>query len=285
MSFRIRVSILPLAMMMVLFASASVFPQTSYPRPSQRQSVEQTIGDTELRIVYHRPNLKGRAAFGTGAIIPFGQVWRAGANEATVFEFTNDVKVNGKELKKGKYSFYLIPRDGDWTVIFNKSWNQWGTQYSEDQDAVRFEVTPIAGDSTETLAYSIEDVTDSTARIVLEWDSVRLPFTVDVGDVDARILASARREMLNDPVDAASFVLTRKIAGSYEEAVRWLDGSIALFETYGALFTKARLLAEMGRRSDAVAVGEKALEIGRKNSVNPNSLAFLERLINEWKSE
>jgi hypothetical protein len=263
------------------------FGQVTYPRVSQRQSIEQTIGDTEVRILYHRPNLNGRTGFGDeGAVVPFGKVWRAGANRATLFEFSNDIEVNGKALPKGKYGFYVIPEESDWTIIFNRSWDQWGTAYNEKDDAVRFAVTPVsAGSSVESLTYSIEDVTATTARIVLSWDTMRLPFVIDIGDLNGRILRSARREMVNEPVDAANFVLSNKIAGNYEEAVKWLDISLSLTESYGALFAKSRLLAELGRKQDAVVAGERALEVGKEAKVNPNSLAFLEGLIKQWRSE
>jgi len=279
--------VLPVAFLAVLGVGIEVLGQVSYPRPSQRQSIEQTIGDTEIRIVYHRPNLKDRRAFGgESAIVPYGQVWRAGANEATLFEFTNDVKVNGKELKKGKYSFYVIPNDGNWVVIFNNSWDQWGTVYEESKDAVRFEVTPVFADqSQETLSYTVENVTETTARIVLSWANTAIPFTIDVGDVDGRILRAARREIVNDPVNAANYVLTRGIASSYEEALVWVNESLSKTESYSAMFAKARLLGELGRKDEAIPVGEKALEIGRKASVNSNSLSFLERLLASWKSE
>lgn len=275
-----------LTLITFLTAGADAYSQVTYPRASQRQSIEQTIGDTEVRIVYHRPNLNGRKGFGDEAVVPFGKVWRAGANEATLFEFTNDVTVNGKPLAKGKYSFYLIPNDGEWTVIFNKSWDQWGTVYNEADDSVRFTVTPVTGDTqVESLTYSIENVTESTARIALSWDRARIPFTVDVGDVNGRILRSARREIANDPVNAANFVLGRKITSSYEEALRWLDNSLAITESYGALLAKARILGELGRKEEAIATGEKAMEVGKASNVNANSLAFLEGLIKSWRGE
>ena len=276
------------ALILVAFLAvgADTYGQVSYPRASQRQSIEQTVGDTEIRIVYHRPNLNGRKGFGDEAVVPFGKVWRAGANEATLFEFTNDVTVNGKPLPKGKYSFYLIPNEGEWTVIFNKSWNQWGTVYDESDDAVRFTVTPVTEDpQVESLTYSIEDVTESTARIALTWDKARVPFTVDVGDVNARILRSVRREIVNDPVSAANFVLGRKISSSYAEALKWLDSSLSLTESFGALAAKSRLLAEMDRKAEAIAAGEKALEVGKASNVGANNLAFLEGLIRSWKSD
>lgn len=282
-----RPNVLAAVFAIMLSVSVETFSQITYPRASQRQKIEQTIGDTEVRIVYHRPNLKARKAFGDDeAIVPYGRVWRAGANEATVFEFTNDVRVNGKDLPKGKYSFYLIPNESSWTVIFNKSWEQWGTQYDESKDAVRFDVVPVTSEAPEeTLTYAVSDVTETTARVVLSWDNVRVPFAIDVGDVNARLLRAARRGMINDPVNAANYVLLNGISASYEEAIAWLDSSLMQMETYGALFTKSRILGELGRKQEAVAVGQRALEVGKAANVNPNSLAFLEGLINGWRTE
>ncbi|QQS41485.1 MAG: DUF2911 domain-containing protein [Acidobacteriota bacterium] len=282
-----RASLLAVIATIILFTALEAFAQVNYPRASQRQAIEQTIGDTQLRIVYHRPNLRNRKAFGAeDSIVPYGRVWRAGANEATVFEFSNDVKVNGKDLPKGKYSFYLIPSESSWTVIFNKSWEQWGTQYDETLDAVRLEVTPVASEvPEETLTYFVGDVTDTSAKIVLAWGKTRVPFTIDLGDVNARVLSLTRREIVNAPVNAANYVLSNAITSSYEEAILWLDSSLLQIETYGALFAKSRLLGELGRKQDAIVAGERALEVGRASGVNPNSLEFLERLIIAWKAE
>lgn len=287
MSLLLKVTLSAFSLSLIFLLAVDNFAQVKYPRPSQRQVVEQSIGDTEIRILYHRPNVSGRIVFGDeGAIVPFGRIWRAGANEATVFEFTNDVTVNGMPLVKGKYSFYVIPTSGAWTVIFNRSWNQWGTDYDQAEDAVRFAVTPIvSSDNTESLEYSFESITRNNARVVLKWEKMRLPFVIDVGDVSARILTAARREMINGPVNAANYVLNQEITESYEEALEWLDSSLSMLETYGALFAKSRILGELGRREDAIAAGEKALDVGRKSSVNPRSLEFLESLIRAWRTE
>ncbi|MEZ5308766.1 MAG: DUF2911 domain-containing protein [Pyrinomonadaceae bacterium] len=162
----------------------SVSAQMRGPRPSQKAVVEQFVNDNvTLRISYGRPNAKGRQLWGaeTEALVPNGKVWRAGANEATVFEVSNDVLINGKPLAAGKYSFYAIPTKDSWTLIFNKTWNQWGTNYAEKDDALRVMATP--GESPkyiESMLYVFEDIKPNEATVILAWGNMRVPFTVSV---------------------------------------------------------------------------------------------------------
>ncbi len=279
-----KFSLFLVIVLFVMSATNVAFGQIKYPRASQRQHIEQTVGDTDIKITYHRPNVKEREIW--GKLVPYGQVWRAGANEATVIEFTNDVSIDGNELEKGKYSFYAIPTAGEWTLIFNKTWNQWGTQYKESEDALRVNVKPMMAEkSKETLSYSIEDVTNNSANVILAWEKARVPFKVDVGDVSARILRSAQRQMVATPLNAANFIFSTRQKDKYDQALSWVNGSLATAETYFGLFIKSRLLAEMDKKDEAITTAEKAIEVGKKTNANPNSIAFLERLMKSWKTE
>lgn len=263
----------------LLFAT-NAFAQLSVPRISQRQEISQTVGDTNIEIVYHRPNVKERQIW--GELVPFGEVWRTGANEATIFEVSNDVMINGQKLPKGKYSLFTIPNKDEWTIIFNKVWNQAGSaNYKEAEDALRVKVKPLTGNFMETMTIGVEDVTDNSANIVIAWDKTRVPFKLDIGDVSDRILKSARNQMVGTPITAANFVMSNKMTANYEEALGWLNNSLETAETYGGLLTKARLLAEMGRKQDAIKTGEKAIEVGKKANTNTD---FLEGLLKDWKT-
>ena len=169
--------------LVAVFGVAVSYSQ-SRPRVSQRGYLEQAIGSAQIKITYHRPNMKGRVLWGSkDALVPDGKVWRSGANEATVFEVTEDVTVNGMPLPAGKYSFYTIPSGKEWTIIFNKSWDQWGTVYDQKADALRVMSKPtMSEESKETLAYQIEDVKANSAVIVLTWGKMRVPFTVMTGN-------------------------------------------------------------------------------------------------------
>ncbi|MCA1622210.1 MAG: DUF2911 domain-containing protein [Acidobacteria bacterium] len=272
----------------LLFVS-NAFGQLNLPRESQRAEVSQTVGDTRISLVYHRPNTKARKVW--GELVPFGKVWRSGANEATVFEISRDVTVNGKPLPAGKYSLHTIPNKDEWTIIFNKTWNQWGSfNYDEKQDALRITVKPEKTDFQETLSYNFENVTANAAQVAIVWEKVKVPFTVNVGDVSGRALTDIREAMKNlkaddfrTPSQAANWVLAMKMPAYYGEALGWIDTSIKIRENFGNLSTKARLLAESGRKQDAIVVAEKAIQIG-KAATPPANTADLEKLVSEWKA-
>lgn len=148
-------------------------------RISPKAEVMQTVGFTDIKIIYSRPGVKNRTIW--GKLVPFDAVWRAGANEATKFIFSTDVYVEGKLLKKGEYSFFAIPGKKDWTLIFNKVADQWGAfEYNETQDALRLKVKPEKGNWQEWLAYTITKTSDTSAIIRLEWEKLRIPFKVEV---------------------------------------------------------------------------------------------------------
>jgi hypothetical protein len=250
-----------------LVFATNVLAQLTLPRASQRSEISQTVGDTEVAIVYNRPNVKERKVWGAKGeepIVPYGEVWRTGANEATVFEVSKDVMINGQKLPKGKYSLHTIPNKDEWTIIFNKTWNQWGSfNYKVEEDALRVNVKPLSGEFKETMTIDVDNVTETTADLVIAWEKVRVPFKLDVGDLDGRFLNTARRMMVTNSIDAARFVLDSKLTANYAEAVGWLEASSKISEQYPALFLKARLLNEMGKKSEAIAAAEKAVQVGK----------------------
>jgi hypothetical protein len=279
-----------LSLAVFLLSTASIsFAQTKYPQTSPKATLMQNVGDTDIMITYHRPGIKGRTLWGTKedkALVPFGEVWRAGANNATVVEISNDVSINGKNLPKGKYSFYAIPGADEWTLIFNKSWNQWGTDYDESEDALRVTTKPIMSDvSVESLRYTVENVMANKADIHLAWGKARIPFTIDLGDVSGRLLQNAQNIINNERLSAANYVFSTKQEDKYKMAVGWLDSLLAEGDSYGAMFVKARLLGEMGNKTQAIETAKKAVEFGKANKVNPRSVAFLENLIKTWSGE
>lgn len=285
----------------VLFIFASslcIFGQLTIPRESQRQEILQTVGDTKISIVYHRPNVKGRTIWGCQTndvipkggvtypcLVPTGQVWRTGANEATVFEISNDVTINGQKLPKGKYSLHTIPNGSEWTIIFNKTWNQWGSySYDAKEDALRVTAKPLESDFHETMSLEIENITGNSAQAFIRWEKIAVPFTIDIGDVSNRLLTDTRRRMVSEPVQMANYVLNQKMTANYEEALGWLDASIKTRETFGNLQTKARLLAEMGKTQEAIAAGEKAVQVGKAATPAANTADF-EKTLAGWKAK
>lgn len=148
-------------------------------RISPMAEVMQTVGFTDVRIVYSRPGVKGRTIL--GKLVPYDAVWRAGANEATKITFSTDVKIEGKKLKKGSYSFFAIPGKNEWTLIFNKVADQWGAfEYNESEDALRVKVKTEKAIWQEWLSYTINKASDTSAVIRLEWEKIKVPFKVEV---------------------------------------------------------------------------------------------------------
>ena len=287
------------------------------PRPSQKASVMQTVGVTDLTITYSRPGVKGRkiwgdppagAAAGTATlddartrakdavIVPYGHVWRTGANEATTFTTTDDVLINGQPLKAGTYSLHTIPGPTEWTVIFNSDPGQWGSfSYDEKKDVLRVKAKPeAAADMQEWLAFSFDPVGESSAQVNIRWEKLRVPFTVEVKDVKAltvekmrAAVAAAKPDDWRTPLQAANYIFNNNITASNEEAMQWLDKSLKTKETFGNLYTKARVLAATGKAADAVATAEKALQLAKEpnSGVDANTIADLEKRVAEWKTK
>lgn len=281
-----------LFLLMILLCASSIaaLAQLNLPRESNRTAISQTVGDTLVSVVYHRPNAKARKVF--GELVPYGQVWRTGANEATTVEFSNDVKINGQVLPKGKYSLHTIPTETEWTIIFNKVAEQWGSfEYNAKQDALRVTVKPQTAGFHETMALEFENIKANTADVVIVWDKTKVPFTIDVGDINTRVLTEIRRQMTSlkaddfrTPAQAANWIYAQKMTTSYPEAVQWLDKSIAVRETFGNLNAKARILADMGKNAEAIATAEKAVQVGKAATPAANTAA-LEKLLTEWKTK
>ena len=143
------------------------------PKPSPAATATGKIGATNVTVHYSSPAVKGRAIW--GGLVPYGQVWRAGANEATTVEFSKDVKVEGQALPAGKYGLFVLPTAKQWTVIFNKVPNQWGAfKYDQKQDALRVTVTPRKAASTaERLAYEV-----TPKGLVLRWENLEGPVAI-----------------------------------------------------------------------------------------------------------
>ena len=158
----------------LLFVTSTVAQEDKGKRKSPPATAEATIGKTKLTIDYSRPSVKGRTIFGD--LVPYGKVWRTGANEATTFEVSTDVMVNGKKLAAGKYSLFTIPGEKEWTIIINSVSDQWGAyRYKEDKDALRVTAKTSSHDATEMMTISIDD---KTGMVHIDWAETRVSFEV-----------------------------------------------------------------------------------------------------------
>ena len=258
-----------LALAAVLFATFLIATTSNaqsvtlnLPRDSQHAKVIQRVGITDITINYHRPLVKGRKVW--GGIVPYGEVWRAGANENTTIEFTDPVTVEGKPLAKGIYGLHMIPTDNEWTIIFSKTAAAWGSfTYNQSEDALRVTVKPHAAEMKEALAYEVDDVTPTSATITLRWEKIAVPFKVDVStnEIVAQSLHAQLRGLAQYTWDgwddAATYLFTNKV--NMEEALKDEDRSIAVEERFDNLMNKSRILDAMNRKDDATAARNKAL--------------------------
>ena len=250
------------------FKNGSQPTELSIPRVSQRASVTQRIGLTDITIAYHRPAVGGREIW--GKTVPSGKVWRAGANENTTITFSDDVTVEGKPLAAGTYGLHMIPDTNQWTIIFSKNSTSWGSfSYDEKEDALRVNVKPHAGEAFEQLTYTFDDVKPESAAATLRWEKLAVPFQIGV-DVKAVVLRSIKNELRNvggftwgGYDEAANWCLDNNY--NLEEALKWEDTSIQNESRFENWETKSRILGAMGRKEDA----DKALTtaIDKANAV------------------
>ena len=266
----------------VMLVSAAWAQQLDLPRPSPKATVSQTVGLTDVTITYCRPSVKGRVIW--GGLVPYDQVWRTGANEATTITFAEDVTVGGTKLPAGTYGLFTIPGKDEWTVIFNKGAKQWGAyEYKQDQDVLRLKVTPHPDEFRELLTIWFPAVSTESATVAISWEKLTVPFTVNVDTVN-KVLAAARRS-IDDwrvPYRAATFCLDNNV--NLTEARAWMDRSIAMKETMYNLAGKARFLALDGKKADAVALAKKAIAVGKAADPKADT-AMVDNLIKEWEKK
>lgn len=285
----------------LMTAGAGFAQRAPVPRPSQKASVMQTIGVTEVSILYSRPAVKGRTIWGDwptdvkgeatlddsrsrpeGApLVPWGHVWRAGANEATLFSVDTDVLINGQPLAAGKYSFHTIPGKDEWTIIFNKDDGQWGSfSYDAAKDALRVKTKPLASSHPhEYLTYDIDGVTEKSATVNLMWEKVKVPFTVEVKDVNAATIAklkaftaAAPSDNYSAPFQAAGWARQNKqmeLAQQWaEQALKAADESIKAKPSFQNLAARANILLALGRKDEAIAASDKAITQGKTDKAD-----------------
>jgi len=249
-----------LASVPVCFGQSAVL---DIPRQSQRAVVSQRIGLTDITITYHRPLVNGRKIWGD--VIPYGQVWRAGANENTTIEFTDPVTIEGKSLDQGKYGLHMIPGQDTWTVIFSKMSTAWGSfSYKQDEDALRVSVKPQSAELHEALAYDFDEVKPDSTVATMRWEKVAVPFKIEV-NVLQTVQANLRNQLRGIAQytwegwdDAANYWLSTK--NNLDEALRNSDQSIQVEDRFDNELTKSRVLDTMGRKDDAAKVEAKALQ-------------------------
>ena len=265
----VRSVLLALCMAFVSGAFAQT-PNVAFPAASPACTIKQRVGLTDIEVVYSRPGMKGREIF--GGIVPYGVVWRTGANQATRITFSTPVKVDGHEIPAGAYSLFTIPGENEWTVIINKNPQQWGAfQYDSNQDLVRFQAVPVTlAESIETFTIEFNGIRDESAVLNLVWDKTVVPIRLEV-DVASKVVPQIEEAMAKPGKKQAGFYF--QAATFYynhgldlKKALDWVNSGLEdnppiAFEMF---HLKAQILAKQGDKEGAIAAAKKSTELALK---------------------
>jgi hypothetical protein len=238
-----------------------------FPQASPAASVKQRIGLTDVEVEYSRPGVKGRKIF--GGLVPYGEVWRTGANTATKVTFGGDVKLEGTAVPAGSYALYTIPGENEWVVILSKVTGQWGSyQYDEKNDLLRAKVKPVAlKDPVETMTISLEEVRDDAAQLAITWDRTRVTAKIET-DLVAVMVPKIKAAMAGDAkkkpyFQSAMFYYEHNL--DLKQAIAWMDEAVKEQpDAVWIVYRKGLVQAKAGDKKGAMASAQQALELAKK---------------------
>ena len=250
------------------------------PAASPLGSVYQVVGISEVTVKYSRPSVKGRQIF--GGVVPFDQVWRTGANSATTITLSHDATIGGTKLAAGTYGIFTIPGKSEWTVILSKDNNLWGSgNYNPANDALRFKVTPEKTGNVELLTFNFESVESDKAKLTISWADVKIGFDI-VFESHKNILDKLKTDVnWSTSFRGADYLL--KSGKDLDLAMKYIDISIMIDENYNNLKVKAQLLEKAGKKSEAIATMQKALDKAATMKNPPFDLDAMKSLLENWK--
>ena len=268
----------------LIIGITTINAQVKTPAPSPHSKTEQTVGLTEITVEYSRPSMRGRTIF--GGLVPFGETWRTGANENTKITFSDDVTIDGKELKKGTYAIYTVPNKESWDVIFYSDATNWGNpkKWDESKVALKTSVKPFEiGAKIETFMILFEELKMDSAVLGFLWDSTYVGIKIEV-PTDALTSKSIDKALAgpsaNDFFGAAGYY--RKSGKDLNKALTWIDKAIALrSDAFWMIREKALIQAAMGDTKKAIKTAKKSIKIAEKAG-NDNYVKMNKASIAEW---
>ena len=273
------------ALAALLAAAPAARADLDLPRPSPFAKVWQVVGLTEITVDYSSPGVKGRKIW--GGLVPYDQMWRAGANSATKVTFSKDVTFAGKPVPAGSYSFFLIPGKAEWTVVLNKKADQGGTMrdYKADQDLLRVQLKPQAAPFRERLAYLVTNFTDDKASLDLEWEKLRLSIPIGVATATQAVanIQAAVDNTWRTYANAARYMLENK--KDFDAGLKYIDQSLALKEDWFNLWIKAQLLAGKKNFKEATALADRSFQLGQKDPPGFFAQDEVKKALVEWKKK
>ena len=263
-----------------IFSLSALGQQIKTPRPSPDATVIQFVGVTEVKIDYSSPGVKGRKVW--GELVPFGEIWRTGANEATTITFSDAVKVNGTELPAGTYGIHTIPNESEWEFIFSKDTKVDGSSnFNKDNEVLRIKAKPEEHHFMERMTFLFTDVTDNSVSVSLLWDKLKVSFKIETNTQEL-FLSNAREQLSWSPTfQAAQYCLTSNT--NLEEAYKWIEASCLISEVYWNKRVKAQIQHKLGMENEAITSMEKAIELGSKMESAPFDFDNMKKMLEDWK--
>lgn len=274
------------ALLLLALSSLPAAAQPRLPFASPAASVSQEIGTSRVTVEYHRPAVRGRPVW--GALVPYGETWRLGANEATTIALTHAAKVAGRDVPAGTYSLFAIPGRERWTLVLNRKAEQWGAYFHDPkEDLLRFEVTPSASANTERMTISMEPVEPGTVRVSWAWEKLAFSFPVEF-DVVGIVWAGVDAALKEKPDDFATLLQAARWARQRQERLAegraWLDRSLAVKESFWNRELLANYLHDEGKTAEAVVAMRRAVELS-KGKAPDGYWKALEETIAKWEGE
>ncbi|MCL7989460.1 DUF2911 domain-containing protein [Sphingobacterium sp. lm-10] len=252
--------------MAAIFSGASLaLAQAKLPPASSTQQVSQGLGISKISLTYQRPNANGRTIF--GGLVPYGEVWRTGANNATAITFDSEVMIHGKAVPAGTYGLFTIPTKGDWTIILNKTSEQWGAYtYKQEDDILRFTVKPNRlAKKVETFSINFENVTTKSLDVVLSWENVSVPFTVSV-DQTKEIMASLETAMKGEKkpyFQAAQYYFQNNL--DMKKSAEWIEeADKGNTKAAHVKYWKAKILTKAGDKAGAAKAAQEGIDMAKQ---------------------
>jgi hypothetical protein len=264
-------------------AAPAFAQQFELPRLSPFAKAVQTVGLTDITVDYSSPGVRGRKIW--GGLVPYGEVWRAGANQSTKVTFSKDVSIGGTAVPAGSYAFFVLPNaKGNWTVIFSKDVQQFGAfSYKKEADLLRIDVKPQVIPERERLAYSFPEFGTDTATLALDWEKVRIAVPIKLGTTQqvAAMIKNLEENPQSQFTSAARYELEQ--TKDYDAGLRLVDKSLAMKENWLNVWTKAQLLAAKGDKKGALALAQKANELGAQNPQGFFFAGEVKKALEDWK--
>jgi hypothetical protein len=257
-------SLIAFGVMIAVNTLAQTTPKVEFPAPSPVCTLKQRVGLTDFEIVYSRPGAKDRQVFGN--VVPFGPVWRTGANNATKLTFNTAIKMNGTEIPAGTYALFTIPGESEWTIIISKNVTQSPLQYDEKGDVARFKVTPDSLDfHIETFTIEFNAIRDESAQLDLLWEKTVVPIKIEIPLTD-KLVPQIEAVMASDSkqkpyYQAAMFYYDH--GQDLQKAKEWVEAAIKQREAHYIVHLKAKILAKLGEKDAAITAANRSIELAK----------------------